>query len=89
MGITPELVSGCWTGCEDRSIHFRSIELGQGANLALPVWALYMKKVYGDPSLNYSKSDFEKPERPLSVELDCSKYDNEMDKPGIQDEFGY
>lgn len=81
MGITPELVSGCWTGCEDRSIHFRTIELGQGANVALPEWAMYMKKVYADPSLNYSKDDFEKPEKPLSVELDCTKYENEKEKP--------
>ncbi len=88
MGITPELVSGCWTGCEDRSVHFRSIELGQGATLALPIWALYMKQVYADPSLNYSKEDFEKPEKPLSVELDCSKYEKEQEKPGNQIEFG-
>lgn len=75
MGITPELVSGLWTGCEDRSIHFRTTSLGQGANVALPAWAYYMKKVYADPNLNYSKEDFEKPEKPLSVELDCSKYE--------------
>ncbi len=75
MGITPELVSGCWTGCEDRSIHFRTTQLGQGANMALPIWGYFMKKVYADASLNYSKGDFEKPEHPLSVELDCSKYE--------------
>jgi len=76
MGITPELVSGCWTGCEDRSIHFRTTQLGQGANMALPIWGLYMKKVYADATLNYSKGDFERPEQPLSVELDCSKYES-------------
>ena len=88
MGITPDLVSGCWTGCEDRSVHFRSVELGQGANLALPIWAYYMKKVYADPTLNYSKEDFEKPSKPLSVELDCSKYEIEQEKPGHLKEFG-
>ena len=76
MGITPELVSGCWVGCEDRSVHFRSLELGQGAVVALPIWGLYMKKVYGDKSLHVSQKDFTKPENKLSVEIDCSKYKN-------------
>lgn len=74
MGITPELVSGCWVGCEDRGVHFRSITLGQGANTALPIWANYMKKVYEDDSLNISQEGFEKPEGRLSIELDCNKY---------------
>ena len=76
MGVTPELVSGCWVGCEDRSIHFRTLQLGQGANMALPIWGYYMKKIYADQSLNYSKGEFDKPEKPLSVELDCSKYES-------------
>jgi penicillin-binding protein 1A len=87
MGITPELVSGCWVGCEDRSIHFRTTQLGQGANTALPIWGYYMKGVYGDPDLNYSKGDFEKPQKPLGVELDCSKYKNKGGATGGSD-FG-
>src|SRR5690606_13891836 len=51
MGITPQLVTGVWTGCEDRAIHFISTNYGEGANSALPVFALYMKKVYADKSL--------------------------------------
>ncbi len=78
MGITPELVSGCWVGCEDRSVHFRTTQLGQGANTALPIWGHYMKKVFADGDLNYSQGAFDLPEKPLSVELDCSKYH----KPG-------
>jgi penicillin-binding protein 1A len=74
MGITPELVSGCWVGCEDRSVHFRTLELGQGARTAMPIWALYMQKVYKDEKLNIYKGEFEAPEEPLNVELDCSKY---------------
>jgi len=74
MGITPNLVTGVWVGCEDRSVHFRTIVLGQGATMALPIWALYMQKVYADKSLNVPMGDFEKPENPLSVEIDCSKY---------------
>ena len=72
MGITPRLVAGAWVGGEDMQIHFLSTSLGQGANMALPIWALFMKKVYNDPSLNIPTSDFEKPAH-LSVELDCAK----------------
>ena len=61
MGLTPDLVTGVWVGAEDRSVHFRSTTLGQGANTALPIWALYMKKVYGDPDIKISMGDFEKP----------------------------
>jgi len=88
MGITPELVSGAWAGCEDRAIHFRTTQLGQGANTALPIWGLYMKKVYADPTLNYSKSDFEKPEKPLGVELDCKKYNKPTEQQNGIDDFG-
>jgi penicillin-binding protein 1A len=89
MGITPELVSGVWSGCEDRAVHFRTTQLGQGANVALPVWGLYMKKVYADPGLVYSKGDFEAPAKPLGVELDCSKYKNPVQQQnGGDDDFG-
>ncbi|MBQ8593076.1 MAG: transglycosylase domain-containing protein [Bacteroidaceae bacterium] len=57
MGFTPNLVSGCWVGGEDRDIHFDGMFYGQGASMALPVWALYMNKVYDDPSLGYSQTD--------------------------------
>ncbi|MBS1764788.1 MAG: PBP1A family penicillin-binding protein [Bacteroidetes bacterium] len=75
MGITPNLVTGVWTGCEDRSVHFRTTYLGQGANTALPIWAIYMKKLYADKDLNIFQGDFEKPEHPVSIETDCSKYE--------------
>lgn len=48
MGVTPNLVTGVWSGCDDRSAHFRTIQYGQGANMALPVFAEYMKRVYAD-----------------------------------------
>ncbi|MCC6253266.1 MAG: PBP1A family penicillin-binding protein [Bacteroidia bacterium] len=80
MGITPDLVSGVWVGCEDRSAHFRSTDLGQGASMALPIWALYMKKIYADKDLKISQGDFEKPEDFNSkIELDCSKYNEGKD----------
>jgi penicillin-binding protein 1A len=74
MGITPDLVSGVWTGCEDRAAHFRSLDLGQGANMALPIWAYYMRKVYADPTLGISKRDFVAPLKPLKVSFDCDTY---------------
>lgn len=57
IGFTPSLVSGVWAGFEDRSVHFDNIAIGQGANMALPIWALYMKKVLEDPSLGYSAEE--------------------------------
>lgn len=77
MGITPDLVTGVWTGCEDRSVHFRTTQLGQGANTALPIWAFYMKNVWNAKDLKYSQQNFEAPKEKLSIELDCSKYDQQ------------
>ena len=56
MGITPELVSGCWVGGDDRDIHFDNMQYGQGAAMALPIFALYMKKVYADKQLGYNEN---------------------------------
>ncbi|MCQ2316200.1 MAG: penicillin-binding protein [Bacteroidales bacterium] len=78
MGITPDLVTGVWTGAEDRSVHFKTISLGQGSNMALPVWALYMQKVYADSTLNISKGDFTKPLTDIALDFDCDKYDEEQ-----------
>jgi len=77
MGLTPDLVSGCWVGAEDRSVHFNTMEYGQGAHMALPIWALYMKKVYADKSLHITQGDFEKPAKKINVEMDCGKYDDD------------
>ena len=74
MGITPDLVCGMWIGGEDRSIHFRSGTYGQGARLALPLYGLFMQKVYKDKSIGISTAPFPKPAAPLSIEIDCSKY---------------
>jgi penicillin-binding protein 1A len=57
IGFTPSLVSGVWVGGEDRAVHFDYLSEGQGASMALPIWALFMKKVYADPSLGYSESE--------------------------------
>ena len=57
MGFTPSLVSGCWVGGEDRAIHFDSMAEGQGASMALPIWAKYMQKVLADETLGYSATE--------------------------------
>jgi penicillin-binding protein 1A len=72
MGMVPNLVTGVWVGGEDRAVHFRTITYGQGAAMALPIWALYMKSCYADETLNISKEDFEAPED-LSIVVDCSE----------------
>ena len=55
MGLTPNLVNACWVGGDDRDIHFDSMAMGQGASMALPIFALYMQKVYGDNRLGYTE----------------------------------
>ncbi|MGZ4158958.1 MAG: penicillin-binding transpeptidase domain-containing protein, partial [Bacteroidia bacterium] len=84
MGITPDLVSGCWVGAEDRSVHFDHGDQGQGAQMALPIWAKFMQKVYADKTLKISQGDFEKPAKKIDIEMDCSKYNKELEN-GIED----
>ncbi len=72
MGMVPNLSTGVWVGAEDRSVHFTDLAKGQGASMALPIWALYMQKCYANEELNISKEEFEKPDN-LSIELDCNK----------------
>ncbi|SHM61800.1 penicillin-binding protein 1A [Cyclobacterium lianum] len=86
MGITKDLVSGVWVGGDDRAIHFRSWINGQGSRTARPIWSKFMTKVYEDPSLEITKGPFPKPERPLSVEIDCSRYNLDQD---VYQDFDY
>ena len=72
MGVVPNLATGVWTGGEDRATHFEKIAEGQGATMSLPTWALYMKKVYADPTLNISQEDFEIPEY-IGININCGK----------------
>lgn len=76
MGVTPNLVTGVWTGWEDRSIHFQNLALGSGSNMALPVFGLYMQKIYNDESFSYMKGDIFEPPLGFSLELDCNKQTN-------------
>jgi len=85
MGMVPNLVTGVWVGGDIRSIHFNSTALGQGANMALPIWALYMKQVYDDPGLSISSGDFPRPIN-LKVETDCAKY-NQRDSANVENSY--
>ena len=70
MGMVPNLVTGVWVGCEDRSSRFKSLTYGQGATAALPVWGYFMKLCYEDENLKVSKEDFDRPPN-LSIKVDC------------------
>ena len=77
MGMVPNLVTGVWVGAEDRAAHFRTITYGQGASMALPIWALFMKACYEDPDLNVSKEEFEAPAE-LSINVNCSRVEGDL-----------
>jgi len=73
MGVLPNLVGGVWSGWEDQSIHFETLGEGQGARIALPVMARFLKKLYADPEFGIMEADvFEKPAG-FNIELDCNK----------------
>lgn len=78
MGMVPNLVTGVWVGAEDRAAHFRSIAYGQGATMALPIWAMYMNKCYADPGLQVSQDEFNEPEGGVTIQLDCDLYDQQQ-----------
>lgn len=74
MGAVPNLITGVWTGCEERAAHMGGgfgTYYGQGATAALPIWAVYMKKNYANPDLGISASPFERPKGALGIDVDC------------------
>jgi penicillin-binding protein 1A len=80
IGMTPNLVSGAWVGGEERSIRFTYTRDGQGASMALPIWALYMQDIYACDSLGYSTSvNFEAPQIDDGIESDCGNYNEDSD----------
>jgi penicillin-binding protein 1A len=90
MAITPQLVAGVWTGCEDRAFHFTSTNLGEGANTALPIFAGFMKRVYANPGLKITKGDFEAPKTPRTIEFDCNQYQQqEQGKTELDEKLGF
>jgi len=82
MGLTPDLVTGVWVGAEDRSVRFRSLRLGMGTNMALPIFGYYMNQVYADSTLSISQGDFEKPPSIIGDPLDCFFQQKSMFNPG-------
>jgi penicillin-binding protein 1A len=74
VGMVPNLATGIWVGNEDRSAHFKSLVYGQGATMALPIWGIYMRKIYDDDSMVFKVSEkpFERPAN-LSIKVDCWK----------------
>ncbi len=87
MGMVPNLVTGVWVGGEDRATHFKTITYGQGASMALPIWALYMKENYADEELGISKEEFPRPEE-LTINVDCSKESEEAPiKDNLEDDL--
>lgn len=90
IGITPQLVTGVWSGCEDRDIHFRSTRLGEGANSALPVFALFMKKVYANEALGIKKNvDFDPPKNGVSTIIDCNSYKQQQGTGEVDKKLGF
>jgi penicillin-binding protein 1A len=68
-------------GAEDRSARFRSTALGQGANMALPIWGLFMQRVYRDNKLDISKEDFERPESMIGMNFNCEELKQQEYRP--------
>lgn len=82
MGVTPELVTGTWVGADDPVFRFRSTALGQGANMALPIFAEFLKRAYADPKLGLDKKTaFPKYEEKRTIITDCEKYENQNPDP--------
>jgi penicillin-binding protein 1A len=71
MGVTPDLVAGVWVGGEERSIRFTRMDLGQGAEMALPIFGLFMQKVYADKRINLTQGPFARPSH-FNINLDCT-----------------
>jgi penicillin-binding protein 1A len=86
MGISPQLVAGVWTGCEDRAFHFTSTAQGDGATTALPIFAGFMKRVYANPKLKIGQADFEAPKNGVSIIYDCNQYQQQQDQSTELDE---
>jgi penicillin-binding protein 1A len=89
MGISPTLVAGVWTGCEDRAFHFTSTSQGDGATTALPIFAGFMKRVYANPKLKISKADFEPPKNGVSITYDCNQYQQQEQKTELDEKLGF
>lgn len=85
VGMTQNLVSGVWVGCADRRMRFTSMSLGQGANMALPIWAYYMKSLYDDPDIQLQNDGFERPSGARSLAYCDEPTDRFADREALAD----
>ena len=77
FGLTPDLVTGVWVGAEDRAVHFKYTDDGQGARMAMPIFGYYMKKAYANKKLNLSIDDFPEPAGYDPLQFSCDDSTNE------------
>ena len=84
VAIMPNLVTGCWVGAEDRQVRFRSTNLGQGANTALPITGLFLKKLQDDKTIKLNRDPFKKPENELTIPIECNAAEAPPDNDYIE-----
>ncbi len=77
IGYTPSITAGAWVGAEDRQVHFESLSLGGGSNMALPIWGIWMKKVLADKTLDISETDRFIAPPGMHLNLNCDGSDND------------
>jgi penicillin-binding protein 1A len=79
MGITKDLVTGVWVGCDERTAHFQNGETGEGSRTALPIFAKFMEKVYKDPTTGYTMGPFPKSKVKITRDINCPSPRFEVD----------
>lgn len=89
IGYTPTITAGVWVGAEDRQVHFESLALGGGSNMALPIWGIFMKKVLADGTLGISAGDRFIPPAGLHLDLNCDGSDNDAASSSVRDAESY
>ena len=87
IGYTPKITAGVWVGAEDRQVHFESLALGGGSNMALPIWGIFMTKVLEDGTLGISEDDIFVAPTGMKLNLDCDGSDADMVSSGSNDDF--
>jgi penicillin-binding protein 1A len=86
IGYTPKLTAGVWVGAEDRSVHFESLSLGGGSNMALPIWGIFMQKVLQNGNLGVSETDRFVAPAGVTLNLDCDGSDEDAQAAEQEDE---
>ena len=87
IGYTPKLTAGVWVGAEDRQVHFSSLALGGGSNMALPIWGIFMKKVLEDGTLGVTQYDKFAVPQGFDLQLNCTGADSDTEDTGGDDRF--